>query len=99
MINVIVNFNSYFLGLFLLLAVIDVIMLMGKNNVGWRKRKVYLDAVEIDVSPLAVHATPNYLRGMCVFILQPVIIGAIFAWYSVDIRTTIVSLSTGYYSW
>jgi hypothetical protein len=70
-INVIINFNSYFLGrtVFLLLAttaavVIDaaIAVVVSSNNVGWRKWKVYLDVVEIDdSSPVTVPMTPDSL--------------------------------------
>lgn len=71
MINVIINFHSYFLGrTFLLLAiaaaaaVIDaaIAVVVSSNNVGWRKWKVYLDVVEIDdSSPVTVPMTPDSL--------------------------------------
>ena len=70
MINVIINFNSYFLGrtVFLLLATAatavidaDIAVVVSSNNVGWRECKVYLDVVEIDISPVAVPMTPDSL--------------------------------------
>ena len=73
MINVIINFHSYFLGrTFLLLAttaaaaavVIDaaIAVVVRSNNVGWREWKVYLDVVEIDdSSPVTVPMTPDSL--------------------------------------